>query len=398
MANKKPQNVTLQVLLPYDVYVAAQLFLHTGRSEAEVLPLIHLQPDEWQQLSEAYFDLLHGNMWKLEELFPGRSKEELLTMLIGGEQKAAGFGLTDLTERIDAAIKTMGIEDGYLRWGTGEYGPEDIALAIRRKVLENPNIGPFADTGWTAVFIMRDPEAWLCYYSHDGKRIYLKGAPLTDKGGVPYDVDPATFRHLGGRWYSMNHRIYGQSSSNYRLYFWEAEGADPASFKALNMRYAKDKNVAWYITGKKIKTKSPDAFEIIAHYRKNWRTREIDEIESWVARDREKVYSYGAAVRRADPVRFRNLLSIYWTDEEHIWIENGKVLLEDADAASFRVPGFDDPHVNSSHSATDRFRSYVYGRPDGPRERFEDWRAYFEGHPELQDYWWWQMERQREGH
>ena len=159
------------------------------------------------------------------------------------------------------------------------------------------------------------------------------------------------------------------------------------------MRYARDSNSAWYITGKRINTKTPGAFEIVPHYRRNWRTRQIDEIESWVARDRNKVFSYGAAVKRADPVRFRSLCNGFWTDDQHIWTEDGKIMLEDADAASFRVPGFDDGHVNFDGSATDRFRPFSHGRPDDPHLRFEDWRAYFEGHPELQDYWWWQMQR-----
>ena len=43
-----------------------------------------------------------------------------------------------------------------------------------------------------------------------------------------------------------------------KTYWYEVEGADIATFEALNLRYARDRERAYYITGKTIRTKSPE--------------------------------------------------------------------------------------------------------------------------------------------
>ncbi|MCH5770595.1 DKNYY domain-containing protein, partial [Salmonella enterica] len=79
-----------------------------------------------------------------------------------------------------------------------------------------------------------------------------------DKQGNPLDVDAESFQAFGGRWLHDRHRVYGEGEygAQRRTYWYEVEDADIATFEALNLRYARDRERAYYITGKTIRTKS----------------------------------------------------------------------------------------------------------------------------------------------
>ena len=226
-------------VLSYNLYVAADLFLNTGRSEADVLLRLGLTPARWKALSSAYFDLLHGgrHLSKVQALWPEHDPARLLAALVGP------------------------------RWVTppGETTPSATVRGIRGAVHAAPHLGPFADAPWRTVHIADDPVAWLRFYSHDGERVYVWGTPLADRTGAALDLDAPAFRHLGGRWFTDGRRIIGQGEvgSHPRRYWWTVEDADPGSFRALNLRYAKDAERAWYITGKAIRTLSPGAFAVV---------------------------------------------------------------------------------------------------------------------------------------
>lgn len=353
--------------LPYDLYAATELFLSTGRSEAEVLPRIGLTADRWHALAPAYFALLHGDdhFYQVQALWPEHDAIRLLDALIGPRW----------------------------RFPEGAVSPSRAARAIRCTVLAAPHVGPFADAPWTAVHILNDPVATLRYYSHDGERVFFKGEPLRDRAGASLTLDAASFRHLGGRWYTDGSRFLGQGElrgSRDRWYWWTLEGADPESFRALNLRYAKDAAQAWYVTGKTIRTRSPAAFEIVPRLGFNWRTGEAKTNldDSLVARDAERVYSYGVALRGADPARFRSLGQDYWTDDQRVWTDDGKTPVEGADAASFLVPRPSDPLVDrQGGDATDRDRPYDRGRPVPSLAAYESWSAFFLARDDRAEWW-----------
>ena len=365
--------------LPYDLYVAAHLYLSSGRREDEVLGRLGLSPTAWRRLDDMYLSLLHdgdpSRLRPLHEEWPHLSSEHLVAALVGP------------------------------RWHFHDGLPatDDALFGIREKVLAQPRIGPFAEVDWIAVRIVDDPVAWLRYYSRDDEKVFFRGQPLADRGGAPHALDAATFRHVGGRWYTDGRLVLGQGElrgPRYQLYWWVLEGADAGSFQALNLRYAKDAHRAWYITGKTIRTKSPAAFEIVPDLQLNWVTGSAKPVvaESLLARDAEHVYSYGARVRLADPARFRALGLDYFSDGIRVWREDGKILVEDADGASFLVPSPSDPPIEGTggRTATDRTRPWERGEPRKPEAQFEFWRAYFVAHPELKEYWWWRLAAQRE--
>ena len=69
--------------------------------------------------------------------------------------------------------------------------------------------------------------------------------------------------------------------------------------------------------------------------------------------------AYGVVVRGADPSRFRALGRCYWTDDRRVWVDDGKVPVTEADAASFLVADPHDPRIGRDEAgdATDRNRS-----------------------------------------
>lgn len=200
---------------------------------------------------------------------------------------------------------------------------------------------------------------------------------------------------MGGRWYTDCRSIFGQSElggARARRYWWTLEGVDPGSFRALNLRYASDAERAWYVTGKTIRTHSPSAFAIVPDRRLDWVSRASEPIldRRLLARDSERVYSYGAAVRGADPTRFRALGQGHWTDDRGVWFNDGKTPIVAADAASFLVPSLNDPPIGRGDAgdATDRHRPYLSGRPVPLAAAFESWSAFFLARSDAAAWWW----------
>lgn len=208
---------------------------------------------DWRKLAPVYFDQLHSSdyLWRFDSLYPGVSGSALLSALAGPRQQPPAA---------DVAM---------WKWTRG----------IRAAILENPHVGCFSDVAWIATFLMFDPVATLRYYSTDGRSVFQCGEAIADKAGVPLQVDAAAFRHVGGRYYTDGVHVFGQGElggTRVRRYFWIVERADPASFTALNLYYARDNERAWYITGKEIRTRSSRSFEIVPWLRLNYRDESRD--------------------------------------------------------------------------------------------------------------------------
>lgn len=366
-------------VIPYDTFEAANLFLATGRSLQEVLPRIGLTEQEWAPLREAY-------RW-----FPYTYDDRA--------RRAYFDGLDD------AAICRLVLPP---RWRLPDGAAPDGAPAelratwhVREAVRRKPHIGPFADCGWPLTCVATHPEATLCCYTHDGAHVYFNGERLADKQGNPLDVDAGSFKAFGGRWLHDRHRVYGQGEygAQRKTYWYEVEGADIATFEALNLRYARDRERAYYITGKTIRTKSPAAFEIVPQVSLNYRDHSCDfrRDGSILARDRESVYFYGARLKGARPATFRELGHDYATDGTDVWYLDEKRIIDGADAATFTVHGPGDPPLRlrgNGPCATDRHRPYLRAEPCDPAASVEAWRPFFESRPELDDWWWHRLTRE----
>lgn len=360
-------------IIAYDTFEAANLFLAAGRTRQEVLARIGLTEPQW--------DRLHG----IYKWFPYAGD---------GSGRRAYFNGLDDSEIYRRVLPP--------RW---KVPPEDAAVLrgtwhIREAVRRNPYIGPFADCGWPATWIAAHPEASLCGYIHDGTTVYFNGRALTDRQGQALAVDAPSFEPVGGRWLRDRNHLYGQGEFGSRPtpYWYVVDGADRASFQALNLRYARDAARAYYITGKTIRTKSAEAFEVVPELRLNYRdvAREPLFDVSVIARDREVVYFYGARLKGARPEAFRDLGHGYATDGATVWYLEARQVLDGADAATFVVPGPGEPGVqgrSGQRAASDRHRPYARGVALAPAQCVEDWRAYFEARPDLHDWWWHRLAR-----
>ncbi|WP_337268744.1 DKNYY domain-containing protein [Oryzifoliimicrobium ureilyticus] len=356
-------------IIPYDLFEAANLFLATGRRQEEVLPLIELAPSEWEALRKAY-------QWLPTSLDVYRQ---------------GYFGDLD-----DASLARLLMPPRWFLKEDVEPNLRSVTWHIRKAVRQNPHIGVFAERGWPCTLIGIDAEASLCAYTHDGVTVYFNGRALTDQKGQVIPADAPSFQLIGGRWMRDRNHIYGQGRQGSRntAYWYIVEGADRETFEALNLRYARDRNCAYYITRKTVRTKSPADFRIVPDIRLNHRDLTCDFLseESVIARDRDAVYFYGARLKGANPDGFRNLGNGYAKNREHVWYLDEKILIDGAEVATFTVPGPGEPHVihprRSGHPATDRLRPYLSGIPLDPESVFDDWRAYFEAKPDLTDWWW----------
>ncbi|MGB4810897.1 MAG: DKNYY domain-containing protein [Methylophilaceae bacterium] len=356
-------------VIPYDTFEAANMFLATGRSKEEVLPLIGLSNNEWEKLREAY-------RW-----FPTCSGKS------DRERYFAGLHDDDIFRRILPP-----------RWS---IKPDDApnlqsTLHISEAVRHNPHIGPFADCHWSATWIGAHPVATLLLgYTHDGSTVYFDGNPLTNREGEAILVDASSFEIIGGRWLRDKNNVYGQGEFGARptLYWYVIEDADCETFEVLNLRYARDKNQAYYITRKTIRTKSTGAFEIVPELRLNYRDGTIDPLYdvSVIARDLEAVYFYGTRLKKAKPEMFQLFGHGYATDGTFVWFLEEKKLIEGADAKTFTVPIPGEPHVAGrygGHCVTDRYRPYDQGEPCDPQEWVEQWRPFFKARSDIHDWWW----------
>lgn len=362
-------------IIPYDTFEAANLFLSTGRTREEVLQRIGLNVAEWERLRETYrwFPYASGESQR-RSYFPSLGDGEILRLVLPP------------------------------RWS---LKPDDVldlrsTWYIREAVRRNPYIDPFADCGWRVMCIASHPEASLCCYTHDGSTVYFNGRPLIDRKGGALQVDAESFEPVGGRWLRDKDRVYGQGEFGPKptFYWYVVEGADYPSFEALNLRYARDAKQAYYITGKTIRTKSPNSFEIVPELRLNYRDNTCEPLHdsSYIARDHEAVYFYGTRLKGARPGGFRSLGHGYVTDGTKIWLLDEKKLIEDADAMTFTVPGPGEPYVHVHRGGvgvTDRFRPYAGAKPCDPEACFEDWRPFFEARLDLRDWWWHQLAKER---
>lgn len=362
-------------IIAYDTFEAANLFLAAGRTRQEVLARIGLTEAEWDRLRDIY-------RWFPTSPGDGRRRDYF-----------NGLDDGDICRRVLPP-----------RWKPTPEDAPDLRSTwhIREAVRRNPRIGPFADCEWPATWIAAHPEASLCSYIHDGSTVYFDGRALTDRQGQPLVVDAQSFEPVGGRWLRDKDRVYGQGEfgTGPTRYWYVVDGADRASFQALNLRYARDAARAYYITGKTIRTKSAEGFEVVPELRLNYRDNAREPLfdTSVIARDREAVYCYGARLTGARPEAFRDLGHGYATDGATVWYLEAKKRLEGADAATFVVPGPGEPSVqgrSGDRGASDRDRPYSRGEPRDPAQCVDDWRAFFDARPDLHDWWWHRLAKGR---
>lgn len=221
--------------------------------------------------------------------------------------------------------------------------------------------------------------------------------PLWSKDGSPLPVaSPRGFRCIAGRWFTDGIHIIVQAQQGSSVayeYFYRIEDADLDSFEVLNQRYARDARKAYYITGKTIHSKSPSAFHPLIYRAWRWSdgkdpTLELEmRVHDYYAADNESIYVAGRRIVGSDGASVEGLDRHYVADATQVYYRGKRI---EADRASFVMkPSGQGPlRVTDRHGPLDRGERQTIL----DQQQVEDWRAFFEAHPRLKDYWWHRMQ------
>jgi hypothetical protein len=364
-------DITSAFPLAYAHWYAASLFLDAGHPLSEVLFRLGVTAETFKACNERYRQLHFANMswvagsFERDGLPPPGENRDLYRHLLEG-----------------SAVTLPVVEPFDMR---------SQLKALREMVQAQPQIGPFADCGWTAVYLCERRFPTI-RYMHDGIRVLADGLPLTDRKQVPLEgIDPASFMKLGERWFRDDRRVYGQAETPTRIYWFVARSADPDSFTVLNERYAKDKAAGYYITNRRFPSEEPEAFHVVGYFYGRGQKPGFHIDESHFAKDSRKVYAYGVEIDGADASSFQSLgdEGCYFADDNRVYWK-GKPM-PDADRASFVTAS----EVGQYH-AYDKDRPYYAGMAQSISQEFSSWNAYFEARPEIADSWWHREKARRE--
>lgn len=355
--------------LPYSHWYAATLFLDAGHGP-DVLARLGVAPGDWGAIDQRYGLLHFANMGWVASAFAREGLEAPGEDGALYEHLLAGGGV------VPERVEPLDVRN-QLAW-------------LRARVEDNPDIGPFADTGWIAAYICERRFPTIRYL-HDGTHVRVDGQPLAGRDDKPIaGIDPHSFRKLGERWFRDDDRVYGQGETPTKIFWFVARGADAESFTVLNERYAADRAAGYYITNRRLPTAEPGTFQIVSYYYGRGQKPGIHVNESHYAKDGEKVYAYGSAIAGADAKSFAAIgdEGRYFMDRNRVYWEKSPI--EGADRESFVCAS-----RAGQYRAFDKNGPYWAGKPQSVSAEFERWREFFETHSADLTGTWWHKEKAR---
>ena len=349
--------------VPYAHWYAACLFLDAGHPDDAVLSRLGIDKGVWAAFYERYGQLHFAN-----------------TSWVAGAYERGGLPPPEQDRRL---FDHLTVGDGIELPAHEPFSMRAELANLRRVVEGNPRIGPFKGGDWAARYIC-ERRFPVIRYVQNGNHVFVDGHPIRDRKGAPLlDVDPASFRQLGERWFCDAKRVYGQGETPTKIFWFVARGADPASFVVLNERYGADKSAGYYITNLRLPTEEPGTFEVVSYYYGRGQKPGLHTEESHYAKDNRKVYAYGVAIEGADAPTFHAIgdEGHYFADKNRIYWERTPIF--EADRESFTCAS-----EAGQYRAYDKNCPYYAGKPESVSAEFEHWRAFFEAHPEITDSWW----------
>lgn len=226
------------------------------------------------------------------------------------------------------------------------------------------------------------------------------GTPLHQKdGSVLPIINPDGFQMLARRWGTDGHSVIVQAQQGSKTtyeYFYRIDKVDLTTFSVLNERYAKDAQRAYYLTGKTVR--------FVGDFRLLNRCQPLFDAggrvlghsaspDQYFAVDDQFVYCAGTRLRGAHGPSFRHLGFDYYADEHRAYLRNKPLEL---DVQSFVVAQLNRGEYEYS--------PVLVGDRHGPlgsggvidQGMLQEWAAFFEAHPQLQDYWWHRLQARPE--
>lgn len=229
-------------------------------------------------------------------------------------------------------------------------------------------------------------------------QVYRGYQRLHQKDGTHLPIaNPDGFHMLARRWATDGVSIIVQAQQGSSVayeYFYRIDNADLATFTVLNERYAKDRQRAYYLTGKSIRHMGN--FQLLRcqqpEFDEAGRIVSASEYQhEYIAVDDQFVYAAGTRVRGAHGPSFQHLGFDFYRDHQRAYWRN-KPLHVDVD--SFVVAQL--YHAGRNYSPV------LVGDRNGPLgsngvldEAMQlEWAPFFEAHPQLTDYWWHRLQAQ----
>ncbi|WLG94081.1 DKNYY domain-containing protein [Pseudomonas sp. FP198] len=325
-------------------------------------------------------------------------------------QRYGYHALQALAFRFDQALEDLGHQywrDASGAYWFGEYTITEI-LQAKPDSLALVASSPASVTAASALFsdgvniflqgkFIASATARVRYCNHPSYRVidgqvYKGFKPLHQKDGTPLPIsNPDDFRMLAERWGTDGQSIIVQAQQGSSIayeYFYRIDNADLATFTVLNERYAKDRQRAYYLTGKTLRYVGDFRLLKNCHPAFDECGRVVGSSESedeYFAVDDLYVYAAGTRLRDAHGPSFRHLGFDYYRDQQHVYKRQKRL---DVDVESFVVTQLCGDELDYS--------PVLAGDRKGPlgsggiidAAMQQAWAPYFEAHPHLQDYWW----------
>ncbi|WP_448091818.1 DKNYY domain-containing protein [Pseudomonas lini] len=312
--------------------------------------------------------------------------------------------------RFNEALESLGYQ--YWRDRSGAYWFDDYSIIVisdvKHKDLALLESSPASVTSDSALFsdgvniflqghFIANASDRIRYSNHSSYRVingqvYKGFKRLHQKDGTPLPIaNPHGFQMLARRWGTDGQSIIVQaqqgSSISYE-YFYRIDNADLATFTVLNERYAKDRQRAYYLTGKTIRYVGD------FHLLKCWQPEfdgcgrmvsASEREDEYFAVDDQFVYATGTRLRGAHGPSFRHLGFGYYRDHQRAYLRNKPL---EVDVESFVV--------TQLYLSEQDYSPVLVGDKNGPlgsggvvdTTMQAAWAPFFEAHPHLEDYWW----------
>jgi hypothetical protein len=232
------------------------------------------------------------------------------------------------------------------------------------------------------------------------RQVCYQGNPIGDKKGNIVSVDNASFKALSFGFFADKTRAYGLThiiKSNSTTICLTPFHLDVNSFEVINLDYAKDKNYTYFADGAK-SIKGTD-YTVLTKTTPLGQLNTIEkqtQTEIWQSDfilNKGYVYYRGKLVKDALPDSFRKLNRYWYKDDKSVFLQDGLFLSEQPKihAASFIALGSMD-----GTDKDDPIASILYNTPNESLVDKKPYQDFFEAHPELSGYWYFEAKKKKE--
>lgn len=229
--------------------------------------------------------------------------------------------------------------------------------------------------------------------------VLFRGEPITDKNKKVLPLDAKSFKCIAPGYFLDKNNTYGMTiiskSHSEKFYLTPIPVLDRNSFEPINLYYAKDKNNTYFADNGKV-IKGTD-FKILTRFIDDEKTQEVllsekSQYRSDIILNDRSVYYRGKLLKDADANSFCQVGRHWFKDNKRVYFVDA---YEITAYNGFNAKTF----IALGYSATDKYTNTATLFHNSAPESLIDFGVYknfFEKHPELSDYWYFNAKKKRE--